>query len=105
MVHFLSTFRAGVHHDAETTVRVRIAALFQRQPRRQRHHAAEQSGMRVGDTGHGMHVFLGHHEEVDGRGGVDVVEGEDFIVLVDLPRGDLAGDDLAEEAVGIVHGG
>jgi hypothetical protein len=35
---------------------------------------------------------------------VDVVKGEDVLVLIDLPRRNLARDDLAEKAVRIVHG-
>jgi hypothetical protein len=48
-------------------------------------------------------MALGNDEHV-GRGfGVDVFEDEDFVVLVNLLRGNLAGYDLAEKT--IVHKG
>jgi hypothetical protein len=42
VVHFLTALRTGVDDHPETTVRVRVAALFGRQPGSQRHHAAQQ---------------------------------------------------------------
>ena len=44
---------------------------------------------------------LGNDEHVRRRLGIDIFEGVDLIVFVNLLRGNLTGDDLAEEA--IVH--
>jgi len=70
--------------------------------------AAHQALVLGADLCHGRNVDLGHHEEVHGRPGVDVVEGEQVLVLVHLAGRDLAGNDLAKDAVGVVlsaHGG
>ena len=46
---------------------------------------------------------LGHDQDVRRRLRVEILEGEGVLVLVDLGGRDLAGDDLAEEAVRIGH--
>lgn len=53
-------------------------------------------GVLRGDLPAGLHVGLGDHQEVGGGLGVDVVEGVHLVVLIDLFRGDLPCDDLAE---------
>jgi hypothetical protein len=50
-------------------------------------------------------MFFGDDEDVSGGLRVDVFEGEDLVVFVNLLGGDFAGDDAAEEAVGIDHFG
>src|SRR5271169_61404 len=47
-------------------------------------------------------VPLGEDEHVSRRFGVDVLEGEHLVVLVNLLRGNLPGDNFAKETV--VHG-
>ena len=71
-------------------------------------------GNLVDGVGHGAHglgrhiigdiavVLLGNHESVDRRLGVEVVEGDDLIVLVNDGRGDLVVGNFAEDA--ITHG-
>ena len=66
-------------------------------------------GMGHGAHGLGGHVIgdvtvvlLGDHERVDRRLGVEVVEGDDLVVLVDNSRGDLVVGDFTEDA--ITHG-
>ena len=54
-----------------------------------------------GDLCHGRDMQLGHHQEMHWRPRVDVVEGENFFVLINLLGRDLARDDFAEKAVGI----
>ncbi|MNH41032.1 hypothetical protein D3C79_1024480 [compost metagenome] len=44
-------------------------------------------------------MLLRDHQEVHGRLGGDVVEGEDLVVLVEFARGDLPGSDFAEQTV------
>jgi hypothetical protein len=52
-----------------------------------------------------MQVHLRDDQQVDRGSRADVLEGEQFVVLVDLLAGDLAGSDLAEDAVRVaVHG-
>lgn len=65
--------------------------------------------------GHGAHglsrhvvgdvavVLLGDHERVDGRLGIEVIERDDLIVLIDDSRGDLVVGNFAENA--ITHAG
>ena len=48
----------------------------------------------------GGDMVLGHDEDVRRRARRDVADREDGVVLVDLRRRDLAGDDPAEQAVG-----
>ena len=43
MMDFLPTFKPRIHHNAETALGVGLAALLQRQARRQCRHAAEQA--------------------------------------------------------------
>lgn len=47
-------------------------------------------------------VLLGDHERVDRRLGVEVVEGDDLVVLIDNGRGNLVVGNFAENA--IAHG-
>ena len=49
------------------------------------------------------HVPFGDDQHVRRRLGIDVLEDVHFVVLVHLLRRDLAGDDLAKEAV-FIHG-
>lgn len=65
-------------------------------------------------VGHGAHglsrhvvgdvavVLLGDHERVDRRLGIEVVERDDLVILVDDGRGDLVVGNFAEDA--ITHG-
>lgn len=66
-------------------------------------------GVSHGAHGLGRHVvgdvavvLLGDYERVDRRLGVEVVEGDDLIVLIDNGRGDLVVGNFAEDA--ITHG-
>ena len=45
-------------------------------------------------------VRFGHHQHMGGRLGIDVPEGEDGFVLVDLGGGDLPGNDFTEQTIG-----
>ena len=47
-------------------------------------------------------VLLGDHERVDRRLGIEVVERDDLVILVDDGRGDLVVSNFAEDA--ITHG-
>ena len=63
-------------------------------------------GVSHGAHGLGRHVvgdvavvFLGNHECMDRSLGVEVVERDDLVVLVDNSRGDLVVGDFAEDAI------
>ena len=47
-------------------------------------------------------MLFGNHQHMGGRLGIDVAEGVDVFVLIHLRGGNVAGDDLAEQATG--HG-
>ena len=47
-------------------------------------------------------VFFGDHQKMHRRLGIQVVEGQEFPILVDLPGGDLTLDDFTKYAV--AHG-
>ena len=49
----------------------------------------------------GVHMLLRQDQHVDRRLGIDVPEGIDLVVLIDLSTGDLAGDDFTKQT--IVH--
>ena len=44
-------------------------------------------------------MFFRDHQKVHRRGRADVVEGYDLIIFIKLARGDVPGDDLAEQTV------
>ncbi len=66
---------------------------------RRQHEVAEQFLVR----GLGIHqardTLLGNHQHVHRRLGVDVVDGDAVLILIDEFAGNLAADDLAENSV------
>ena len=54
------------------------------------------SGVFGGNRPAGLDVSLGNHQEVRGSLGVNVVEGIDLVILIDLLGGNLSPRDLAE---------
>ena len=103
VVDFLAAFGAGVDHHAKAAFRIGVAALLLRQPGCERKHVAQQGAVFGLHLGHGRDVLFRQHQEVDGRTRMDVMKGKDLVVLLHLARGNLAGNDFAEKAVGIVH--
>mmetsp|Transcript_71389 Transcript_71389/g.168247 ORF Transcript_71389/g.168247 Transcript_71389/m.168247 type:complete len:244 (-) Transcript_71389:968-1699(-) len=95
VIDLLAAVRARVDDVAEAP---RDAQLLH-QPRAQGGHLAQQRRLGLGHLGHRRDMALGDDEQVDRRPGMDVVEGEHILVLVGLPARDLAGNDLAENAV------
>src|ERR1700712_5517529 len=65
-------------------------------------HMAQQWRMVRRDVGHRRDMHLRNDQDVNRRPGMDVVEGQYLLVLVDLLRRNLPGNDLAEQAIGIV---
>src|SRR5690606_20852217 len=99
MIHLLVREPAVVDDGAEPVVGARLA----RQPPGHRQHAPERrlvGGLRLVEI---RHVRLRDDEDVHRRLRPDVVEGEHELVLVGLLRRNLALDDLAENAIRVVH--
>jgi len=44
-------------------------------------------------------MLLGDHERMDRRLGIEVVEGDDLVILIDNGRGDLVVGNFAEDAI------
>jgi hypothetical protein len=63
--------------------------------------AADYFGVRGLGLFESSKMFFGDDKDVSGSLRVDVFEGEDVVIVVNLLGGDFAGDDAAEEAVGI----
>src|SRR5699024_3738319 len=59
----------------------------------------------VRQVAHVAVVLPRHHQQVDRGLRAEVLEGDHLFVLVDALGGDLAGDDLAEDALRITESG
>ena len=105
VVDFLPTFKPRVYHDTKATIRIWVAPLFLGQTGGQCHHAPQQPGVVCRDMRHRRDMHFGHHQEVHRCRRLNIVEGKDFFVFINLLRGNLARDDFAKKAVRIVHGG
>ena len=97
VLHALGGVLAGVHHEA-------VAVLEALDLSHLAHGAKDMTqrllGHVVADVGV---VVLGDNEGVNRHEGLEVIERDDVIVLVDLFGRDLAGSDLAEDAVLVLH--
>ena len=74
-------------------------AVFLGEGRGPAHHLADQGVVSRRKIVQRRDVPARHDQHVHRRLRVDVLEGDDAIVLIDNRRGNLAGDDLAEQAV------
>jgi hypothetical protein len=95
MVDGLAAFGTGTDDDAIAFAEALLARNFGSGAQE----VSEQGrigGFRVGERGE---VLLWDDEDVGRRFGIDVVEGEEVVVLFHLLRGDCAGYDFAEETV------
>lgn len=107
VMDFLSALSARVGDDTKATFGIRPATLLKRKPGRQQQHPSQQSLMRWLDLGHGRNVLLGNHQKMDGRPGIDVMKGQQLIILINLSARDNASGNFAKKAVfhaGIVAG-
>src|SRR5512139_802831 len=95
MEHFLAAAASGVDQRLEAGVE----SLFFRQARCQQQHPAELRLVRGRAVGQRRDVQLRNDQEVDARKRMDVVKRQHLVVFVDLAARDVAGDDLAEDAV------
>ena len=95
VLHFLTPVGPGIDQRAEAVGHAQLL----HQPRRQTQHVPEQRVMLRTHIGQGRDVLLGNDQHMHRGPGVDVVEGEHLLVLVNLARRDLPGNDLAEDAI------
>jgi hypothetical protein len=91
----LSAQLVAVHHQAKALG----AALLAGQLLGGVQQVAGQRLVGFGEVGEGGDVALGDHQKMHRRLRADIVEGDELIVLVELARRNLTGDDLAEQAV------
>src|SRR3954451_17540558 len=96
MIHLLPPDPPAINDCSEAI----NATLLAREPGRHGHDPAEERLMAHVAIGERGDVLFRDDHEVDGRERMDVVEGEDFVVLVDLAARDFAAHDAAEDAVG-----
>jgi hypothetical protein len=64
------------------------------------HKVAHQCRIPYWDLVEGRDVLLRDHQEVHRGLWVDILEGQDMVIFIDLGRRDLPPDDLTKEAVG-----
>ena len=100
-MNLLTALDAGIAEHPETALRIGLAALFKRQLRNQGHHPSDPFGVSRFDLGQGRNMLFWNEEKVDRRPRVDVVKGKELLVLKNLARRDLSGNDPAEDAVRI----
>src|SRR5438552_3834305 len=98
MIHVLPPHAAGIGDEAEPV----RAAVLAREPGRQQHDLAEDGAVSVAGLGERGNMALRDHQDVYRRRGTDVVESEDFRILIHLVRRCFAANDLAKDA--IFHG-
>lgn len=91
----LPALRVAVHHHPEAV----LAALLGGQALGGEEDVAGQSFVVFTKVVEGADVFFRDHQKVHRRGRADVVEGHDLIIFIKLARGDVPGDDLAEQTV------
>src|SRR5690606_16057384 len=96
VIDFLAAFAAGVHHEAKAAIMAGCAAVVKGQLLHERHHSTQPGGVVGSDVGQRAHVVLRHHQQVNGRGRIDVVKGDELIVFVNLLGGNVARGDLAK---------
>src|SRR5690606_14912741 len=96
---FLAAIDAGIGHEAEPPFRARTTAVVGCQARSQGNHSTQPAGVVGADVLQGYDVAPRDEQQVHGGGGVDVVEGHELVVFVDLLGRDLAAGDFAEDTV------
>src|SRR5690606_1733812 len=95
MIHLLQSDSSGVHDGAKAVG----AALLACNPARRNHQTPHCRLVFLTEVSHRVDVRLGDHQHMHRRNRVDVVEGEDMLVLIHLLRRNLATCDAAEDAV------
>ena len=96
MIDHLPALGPGV--DAEPEALLGVARLLG-QPSRRRQAAPQHLGVLVARLQQRGDVALGHDEQMHGGLGINVLEGEHGVVLVDDVGRALTGDDATEHAI------
>ncbi|OHE62092.1 MAG: hypothetical protein A2Z99_10710 [Treponema sp. GWB1_62_6] len=100
MIHGLASVRAAVRHEAGALFgTAKIAGQLLRAEGK----TPDQAFVIVGGVHEAGDMPLRNDEEVDRRTRGDVVEGENLVVLINLPARNLSPRDSAEQAVGLFH--
>ena len=92
MIHLLPAGLSVVDYDTKTVAKALLSGQFA--------HRAEQMAQQRLVAQIGIEQIdqmpLGHHEKVHWRGGVDVMEGEDVLVFINLAAWDFAANNTAK---------
>ena len=105
VVDFLPTLSPGIAQEPEPPLWVWVAPLLQGQAWRQGDDAPKQRRMLGPDLRQRGNMNFWDDQKMHRRPGVNVVEGEYVLVLMNFFAGDQAGHDLAKQAIGVVcHG-
>ena len=98
MIHLLSPHSSGVNDGAKALV----ATLIPGKPSGGGEEPAQHRLVLRPYLGQGVNVDLGNQQKMHGSKRMEIVEGQNLVVLVDFPGGNLAASDAAEDA--ITHG-
>lgn len=102
VVDILLAVRAGIDDDAEPSFRRALFcschgnSLFFGQFRNQRHHFTKQCGVAVLAMRESRNVLFGDDQQMDGSGGMDILEDLDSLVFKNSGRWYVVSDDLAK---------
>ena len=96
MKHTLAAMRTGI--DDEAVPGIGNPLLFCDRITG-RHQTPEEPDIRILKFGHRGHMFSGNNERMRRRLGIDIVERDHHIVLIDKHRGNGPRDDFAKEAL------
>jgi hypothetical protein len=106
MVNLLPALGTSVGHQPKTPLRVGVHTLLQGKLGGQQQHTPQKVLVLRAHLRHGGDVQFGDQQKMHWRPRVDIVEGENLFVFVNLFARYLAGNDFAKDAVGVgVHGG
>lgn len=95
VMHGLPTQLIAVHHHAEAF----RAALLIGQALGGKEDVPGQELVVFAQLIEGTDVFFRDHQKMHRRLRADIVEGDDLIIFIQLARGDVSGDDLAEQTI------
>ena len=104
MVHLLTAVRTGVDQGFKapcwTVCAVLVpTAMFLCQFRGDAQHFTQQRLMTIITIRQGRNMLSGHHQQVHGRGGIDIVKNNQILVLEYFFRGNRTSNNLAENTV------
>ena len=95
VMHGLSAQVIAVHHHPESL----RAALLVGQALGGKENMPGQELVCLAQVIEGADVLLGDHQKMHRGLRPDIVEGDNLVIFIQLARGDVSGDDLAEQTV------